>query len=332
MPAPIASVIIPSYNGKHLLATCLPALRQQTYPADRFEIIVVDDASSDGTADFLAANFPQVRVVALERNSGFIAACNAGVAAARGAVLVLLNNDTEAEPGWLEALITALEENPQAGSAASKMLLFDRRDHLHTAGDMMGVDGIPRNRGVWEQDEGQYDDQRQVFGACGGAAAYRRQAWEQAGGFDPALFMYMEDVDLAWRLQLLGWQAVYAPERASTTRSARPAAVCWPVTTSAATRSWSSPATGRARCCVSTGARSSALAAHRRRRAAQLALARPRGTAARPACRAARLARRTQGIAMAGSEHPSRTRSADRDASDSRQGGRGLTVLIHRQK
>ncbi|MCB0205335.1 MAG: glycosyltransferase family 2 protein [Anaerolineae bacterium] len=212
MPAPIASVIIPNYNGKHLLAVCLPALRRQTYPAGWFEVIVVDDASSDGTTDFLADDFPEVRVVALERNSGFIAACNAGVAAARGAVLVLLNNDTEAEPGWLEALIAALEKNPRAGSAASKMLLFDRRDHLHTTGDMMGVDGIPRNRGVWERDDGQYDGQRQVFGACGGAAAYRRQAWEQAGGFDPALFMYMEDVDLAWRLQLLGWQAVYVPD------------------------------------------------------------------------------------------------------------------------
>ncbi len=207
-----ASIIIPTYNGKHLLAVCLPALQAQTYPAERFETIVVDDASSDGSVQFVAENFPEVRVVTLQRNSGFIAACNAGVAAARGEVLVLLNNDTEAEPGWLEALVGGLQENPQAGSAASKMLLFDRRDHLHTAGDMMGVDGIPRNRGVWEVDKGQYDDQRWVFGACGGAAAYRRQAWEQAGGFDSSLFMYMEDVDLAWRLQLLGWQAIYVPE------------------------------------------------------------------------------------------------------------------------
>ncbi len=127
-------------------------------------------------------------------------------------MLVLLNNDTEAEPGWLEALVTGLMAQPEAGSAASKMLLFDRRDTLHTAGDMMGKDGIPRNRGVWEKDEGQYDQDRWVFGPCGGAAAYRREAWTQAGGFDPALFMYMEDVDLAWRLQLLGWKSIYVPE------------------------------------------------------------------------------------------------------------------------
>lgn len=209
---PVASIIIPNYNGKHLLAECLPALRQQTWPAERFETIVVDDASSDGSAAYLAENFPEVQVVALPRNSGFIVACNAGVQAARGEVLVLLNNDTEAEPGWLEALVGGLLAHPEAGSAASKMLLFDRRDHLHTAGDMMGVDGIPRNRGVWQPDHGQYDGQRWVFGVCGGAAAYRREAWQQASGFDPALFMYLEDVDLAWRLQLLGWQALYVPD------------------------------------------------------------------------------------------------------------------------
>lgn len=209
---PFASVIVPTYNGRALLGTCLDALRRQTYPADRWEVIVVDDASSDGTVAYLQAAYPEVRVVALAQNSGFIAACNAGVAAARGEVLVLLNNDTEAEPGWLEALVTALVEHPEAGSAASKMLLFDRRDTLHTAGDLMGADGIPRNRGVWEVDRGQHDDQRWVFGACGGAAAYRRAAWEQAGGFDPRLWMYLEDVDLAWRLQLLGWRCIYAPQ------------------------------------------------------------------------------------------------------------------------
>lgn len=209
---PFVSIVIPTYNGRALLAVCLLSLRAQSYPADRFEVIVVDDASSDGTVEYLAAEFPWARVAALAQNSGFIAACNAGVAAAQGEVLVLLNNDTEAEPGWLAALVTALMEHPEAGSAASKMLLFDRRDTLHTAGDTMGRNGIPRNRGVWEKDAGQYDQDRWVFGPCGGAAAYRREAWQQAGGLDPALWMYLEDVDLAWRLQRLGWRSIYAPE------------------------------------------------------------------------------------------------------------------------
>ena len=209
---PFASIIIPNYNGRRWLETCLPALRAQTYPADRFEVIVVDDASSDGSVAYVAGRFPEVRVVALPSNRGFIAACHAGVEASRGEVVVLLNNDTEAEPDWLRALVQALVDTPQAGSAASKMLLMERRDTLHTAGDQMGRDGIPRNRGVWQRDEGQYDADHWVFGPCGGAAAYRREAWQQAGGFDHRLFMYMEDVDLAWRLQRLGWRSIYAPE------------------------------------------------------------------------------------------------------------------------
>jgi len=91
------------------------------------------------------------------------------------------------------------------------MLLYDRRDTLHNAGDLMGADGIPRNRGVWQADRGQFDQDLTVFGGCGGGVTYRREAWEQAGGFDVRLFMYLEDVDLAWRLRLLGWDAVFAP-------------------------------------------------------------------------------------------------------------------------
>ena len=128
---------------------------------------------------------------------------------ATGEVLVMLNNDTEAEPEWLAALCQALEEHPEAGAAASKMLLFDRRDTLHSAGDMLGPDFMPQNRGVWEIDRGQYDDRIEIFGPCGGAAAYRREVWEQLGGFDERLFMYLEDVDLAWRMQRAGWKSVF---------------------------------------------------------------------------------------------------------------------------
>jgi GT2 family glycosyltransferase len=123
----------------------------------------------------------------------------------------MLNNDIEVEPGWLAALVETAEAHPRAGAIASKMLLYDRRDTYHNAGDLMGADGIPRNRGVWQVDAGQYDVQPVIFGGCGGGVAYRRAAWEQAGGFDERLFMYLEDVDLAWRLQLLGWDAVFAP-------------------------------------------------------------------------------------------------------------------------
>ena len=206
-----ASVIIPNYNGLRFLHTCLSALRAQSYPAALTEIIIVDDASTDDSVAAIRASFPEVIVVRLARNRGLAAACNAGAAQARGDLLVMLNNDTEVEPGWLAALAAAATACPGAGAIASKMLLFDRRDILHSAGDVMGSDGIPQNRGVWQKDSGQFDDDLVVFGGCGGGVAYRREAWEQAGGFDERLFMYLEDVDLAWRLRLAGWDAVFAP-------------------------------------------------------------------------------------------------------------------------
>ena len=172
----------------------------------------MDDASTDDSVAWVREHYEGVKIVALASNSGLAAGCNAGARAATGDLLVMLNNDTEAEPGWLAALVEAASAHPEAGAIASKMLLFDRREVLHNAGDLMGADGIPRNRGVWEVDEGQYDAHGEVFGGCGGGVAYRRAAWEAAGGFDERLFMYLEDVDLAWRLQLLGWRAIFAPE------------------------------------------------------------------------------------------------------------------------
>ncbi|MCX7851955.1 MAG: glycosyltransferase, partial [Caldilineales bacterium] len=205
-----ASVIIANWNGARHLRVCLESLRRQTHPD--FEVIVVDNGSTDDSVAMVQREYPEVRLLALPENCGFVVACNRGAALAQGEVLVMLNNDTEAEPGWLEALCRALEAHPEAGAAASKLLLFDRRDTLHSAGDILGPDFMPANRGVWEVDRGQYDHDRWVFGACGGAAAYRRTVWEQLGGFDERLYMYLEDVDLAWRMQRAGWRTLFVPE------------------------------------------------------------------------------------------------------------------------
>ncbi len=205
------SIIIPNWNGLRLqlLPACLAALRLQTWRD--FEILVVDNASTDDSCAWLAREYPEVRVLALESNRGFAPAVNAGIRAARGETVVLLNNDTEADPAWLAEIACALEQNPRAGMAACKLRLFDRRDHLHSAGDFYRVDGIPGNRGVWEKDCGQYDDARGVFGACGGAAAYRRAMLEEIGLFDESLGSYCEDVDLNWRARLAGYDCGYAP-------------------------------------------------------------------------------------------------------------------------
>ena len=206
--SPLVSVVIPNWNGAVHLPACLIALRRQTFRDA--EVIVVDNASTDDSVELLGREYPEAQVIRLDRNYGFTGACNTGLRAGRGEILILLNNDTEAAPDWLAEVVAAFERHPEAGSIASKMLLFDRRNVLHTAGDIFKTDGTPGNRGVWEEDCGQFEE-GPVFSANGGSAAYRRRMLDQIGLLDEAFFYSCEDVDLAWRAQLAGWPCVYAP-------------------------------------------------------------------------------------------------------------------------
>jgi GT2 family glycosyltransferase len=215
MHRPLFSVIIPNWNGAHHLPTCLESLRKQTYP--RVEIIVADNNSQDESLSLLEREYPEVRVIALEENRGYAGGVNAGIAAAEGEILAILNNDTEVDPRWLEELWSGLERHPEAGSVTSKILLFDERKIFNSAGDLYGTDGIPVNRGVWEEDRGQFDQEEEVFSPCGGACAIRRSMLDdlaskgQEGPFDEDFFAYCEDVDLGWRAQLAGYKCVYVP-------------------------------------------------------------------------------------------------------------------------
>jgi GT2 family glycosyltransferase len=208
--APFFSIVVPTHNGLRHMATVLDALARQTF-ADH-EVIVVDDASSDDSAQFVAERYPWARLIVNRRNLGFAASCNTGAAAARGRYIVLLNNDTEPQDDWLAELAKAIAGHPQAAVVASKLLLYDRRDTLHTTGDLLGADGIPRNRGVWETDRGQYDAAGAIFSGCGGASAYRKDVWQSLGGFDEDFWMYLEDVDLGFRARLLGCEVAFAPD------------------------------------------------------------------------------------------------------------------------
>ncbi len=207
-------VLIPTFNGSHFLEGCLRALASQTYRD--FRVIVVDDGSSDGTVRHLEAEWPEVEVIALPTNRGLARAINCGLEQSTSEFVALLNNDAEPEPAWLAALVDALERHPGAGAAASKLKLLDRRDAIHSAGDTYSRRGRPGNRGVWQRDTEQYDVEEEVFGACAGAALYRRSALDACAAVDGALldpdfFMYCEDVDLSWRLRLLGYGIVYVP-------------------------------------------------------------------------------------------------------------------------
>jgi GT2 family glycosyltransferase len=208
--APFFSIVIPTLNGMKWLPALMAALERQTFRD--FEVIIVDDGSQDDSVKWLEENYPSARVIVNRDNQGFAISCNTGAAAARGKVILMLNNDTEPDEAWAEALAKSVCSKPQAGIFASKLLLFDERDKLHSAGDSLGLDGIPHNRGVWQRDNGQFDHQRQVFSACGGAAAYRRDLWKALAGFDEEFWMYLEDVDFAFRAQLLGWETEYVPE------------------------------------------------------------------------------------------------------------------------
>ncbi|HFC12123.1 MAG TPA: glycosyltransferase family 2 protein [Anaerolineae bacterium] len=206
---PKASIIIPHWNGKQHLDVCLGSLRLQSWRD--FEVLLVDNGSTDGSQAYVQAQFPEVTLVELGENRGFTGACNAGWARSTGEIVILLNNDTEVAENWLAEIVRAFDVHPEVGIVASKMLLFDKRDHFHTAGDIMRVDGTPDNRGVWQQNQGQYEIEAYVFSACGGSAAYRRTMLEEIGFLDDDFFFSCEDVDLGWRAQLAGWKTLYVP-------------------------------------------------------------------------------------------------------------------------
>lgn len=200
---------MPNFNGATYLAECLDSVHTQTYKP--LEAIVIDDASTDGSADIVEASYPEMHLVRLPENRGFAHAANVGMQAARGETIALLNNDAVADPHWIEELVGALRRHPSAGSAASKVLLFDPPGRLNSAGDVFRRSGVPDNRGAWEVDRGQYDEEAEVFGASGAALAYRRAMLSDIGLYDERLFMYCEDVDLAFRAQIAGYRCVYTP-------------------------------------------------------------------------------------------------------------------------
>ncbi len=204
------SVIVATWNGRALLDEALDGLERQTLR--QFETVVVDDASDDGTLEWLAEAKPYVRLVALRRRRGLAHALNRGLEAARGERVALLNNDAIPDPDWLAALDAAFETHPGVGILASRIRLFDTPDRLHAAGDFYTRAGMPGNRGVWQRDDARFDVAIDVFGASAAAAAYRRSVFDSVGGFDEDLGMYCEDVDLSWRAQLAGVKCLYVPD------------------------------------------------------------------------------------------------------------------------
>ncbi|MCK8518382.1 glycosyltransferase family 2 protein [Methanoculleus sp. 7T] len=202
------SVVITNYNGRRYLPTCLSSLAVQTYRD--FETIVVDNASTDGSAEFVEEHYPAVRIVRNRKNLGFAGGTNAGIRAALGEYILTLNNDTRAEPCFMEHLKSTMDADPGTGMCAAKMLFVDGT--INSTGICISRSGAAWDRGMYEPDRGQYDHPEEVFGPCAGAALYRREMLNEIGLFDEDFFLYMEDVDLAFRARLAGWTCRYVPE------------------------------------------------------------------------------------------------------------------------
>jgi GT2 family glycosyltransferase len=208
-------VIIPTLNGSDWLARCLDALSRSTFTDTR--LIVFDDGSSEPIEPVVHARYRQALVYRSARTGGLARAFNIAIGLGASEYVVLLNNDTEPEPEWLGELVACADRHPDAGSVASKMRLLSDRRKLHSAGDQWSARGIAVNRGVWLDDFGQYDLEGDVFSACGGAALYRRTALDQIRTLDGHVFnermrMYLEDIEIGWRLQARGWRCVFAPD------------------------------------------------------------------------------------------------------------------------
>ena len=200
-----ATVVIPTLNARELLADALESLRRQTRAAD---VVVVDNASADGTAAMIADRFPEVRVVRNETNLGFGRAVNRAALGLDGDALVLVNNDVLCEPEFLERILEPLERDG-VGMVAGVLVQHDRRDLVDSAG--IELDGTLRSwDALWNRPLADLDTAPEPVGPCGGAAAYSLAAFQQAGGFDEAFFAYWEDVDLALRLRLAGHRCVRA--------------------------------------------------------------------------------------------------------------------------
>lgn len=204
-----AAVIVANWNGLEHLRICVPAVLAQDYP--HFQVVVVDNGSTDGSVAWLRSEFPQVRLICNDGNYGFARATNQGVRATTGGYAAALNNDTRPEPGWLTEMVDAMEMGEKVGMVASQIRLAHRPDLMDSAGIEVDVLGIAWNRHFGRPVAQETAEVVEVFGPCGAAALYRREMLDEVGLFDERYFAYYEDVELAWRARRAGWRCLYAP-------------------------------------------------------------------------------------------------------------------------
>jgi GT2 family glycosyltransferase len=209
--SPIASIIVLNYNGKAYLENCLDSIVKSHYK--NYELILVDNASKDGSVEFVKKRFSTVKVIQTEKNLGFAEGNNIGARQATGAYLIFLNNDTQVTPCWLEKMIESAEADASMGVCGSKVLLLDRKNVIDVIGGFVcDIFGSGLNAlGHLEIDNHQYDSQREIFSVVGACLLIKRRLFEDIGGFDSSYFLLGEDIDLCWRAQLAGYKVIVVP-------------------------------------------------------------------------------------------------------------------------
>jgi hypothetical protein len=203
------SVVILSYNSKEDLKECIPSLISQTY--QDFEIIVVDNASTDGSEEFIKANYPGIKIVQTGKNLGYAAGNNAGFEVAEGEYIVVVNPDTVADPEWLAKLIEPLENDPTITATTSKVLIYYQKDKINTCANTAHYTGLTFCRGL-NKSASELDSCQPVGAVSGCSFAIRSDMLKNINGFDSDFFLYQEDADLSWRIRFAGGKIMYVPE------------------------------------------------------------------------------------------------------------------------
>ncbi len=202
------TIIIPNYNGCHFMEPCLASLKKQTYKD--YQILVVDNASTDGSVEYVKEHYPEIEVIALKKNYGFSKAVNVGIRRSTTPYVILLNNDTTADPYYIEEMVRTIEKSPRIFSVSSKMIQMYHPQLIDSAGDLYTLTGWGVCRGVGRP-VSNYTETDEVFSACAGAAIYRRQVFQKIGLFDEKHFAYLEDIDVGYRARIFGYRNLYCP-------------------------------------------------------------------------------------------------------------------------
>ena len=203
------SIIIPNFNGKQFLRECLNSIRRQNFSG--YEVIIIDNGSTDGSAEFLNENYPEFALIQNKDNLGFAAAVNQGIKTSNAEYVFLLNNDTELEDYCLLNLLKCIEDDESLFAVSSKMIQDQDRDLIDDAGDEYTILGFTKKVGN-NRSSGLYEIKREIFSACAGAALYRRSIFDIIGYFDENFFAYMEDVDISFRARIHGYKCIFCPQ------------------------------------------------------------------------------------------------------------------------